>query len=104
MLLLVGGALLLGLDWRQAWKLSWRDAPKHPSPNSGYPEAAVAGALGVQLGGLNYYGGVPSLRALMGDPKEPLAPGHIEAAIRILYGAAAIFLVIATVGWVLLSR
>ena len=104
MLLLVGGALLLGLDWRQAWRLSWRDGHKHPSPNSGYPEAAVAGALGVQLGGLNYYQGMPSLRALMGDPKEPLAPGHIEAAIGMLYGAVAIFLVIATVGWVLLSR
>ena len=104
MLLLVGAALLLGLDWRQAWRLSWRDGHKHPSPNSGYPEVAVAGALGVQLGGLNYYKGMPSLRALMGDPKEPLAPGHIEAAIRMLYGAVAIFLVLATVGWVLLSR
>nr|WP_315988161.1 cobalamin biosynthesis protein [Desulforamulus aquiferis] len=33
------------------------DAPKHPSPNSGIPEAAVAGSLGVQLGGTNYYQG-----------------------------------------------
>jgi adenosylcobinamide-phosphate synthase len=104
MLLLVGGALLAGLDWRQAWKLSWRDGHKHPSPNSGYPEAAVAGALGVQLGGLNYYQGVPSQRALMGDPQEPLAPEHIQAAIRMLYGAVAIFLVIAAAGWILLSR
>jgi adenosylcobinamide-phosphate synthase len=103
-LLLVGGALLAGLDWRQAWKLSWRDGSKHPSPNSGYPEAAVAGALGVQLGGLNYYQGVPSQRALMGDPQEPLAPEHIQAAIRMLYGAVAIFLVIAAAGGVLFAR
>jgi hypothetical protein len=40
----------------------------------------------------------------MGDPKEPLAPRHIEAAIRMLYGTVAIFLVIAAVGWILLSR
>ncbi len=101
MLLLVGSALLFGLDWRQAWRLSWRDGHKHPSPNSGYPEATVAGALGVQLGGLNYYQGQPSLRSPLGDPKEPLAPGHIEAVIRMLYGAVAIFLALATVGWVL---
>lgn len=49
-----------------------RDAPKHPSPNSGYPEAGVAGALGVRLGGLNYYGGIASLRANMGDSIKPL--------------------------------
>ena len=64
----------------------------------------MAGALGVQLGGLNYYGGVPSLRARMGNPKEPLAPGHIEAAIRILYGSVTLFLVITIVGWLLLAR
>ncbi|MCY7556757.1 cobalamin biosynthesis protein, partial [Paenibacillus macerans] len=44
-----------------------RDAPKHPSPNSGRPEAAVAGALGVRLGGKNSYRGVVSFRAYMGD-------------------------------------
>lgn len=100
-LLLVGSALLLGFDWRRAWRLTWRDAPKHPSPNSGYPEAAVAGALGVQLGGLNYYQGVPSLRARLGEPKESLEPAHIEAVIRLLYGAAALFLVLSAAGWVL---
>jgi adenosylcobinamide-phosphate synthase len=101
MLLLVGSALLLGLDWRQAWMLSWRDGPKHPSPNSGWPEAAVAGSLGVQLGGLNYYQGQPSWRAQLGDPKVALEPGHIKAAIRMLYGTVAIFLILSAAGWVL---
>lgn len=50
----------------------WRDAARQPSPNSGYPEAAVAGALGVQLGGLNFYGGVPSPKATLGQPLRPL--------------------------------
>ena len=40
--------------------ITLRDGASQPSPNAGYPEAAVAGALGVQLGGLNFYGGVPS--------------------------------------------
>jgi hypothetical protein len=40
----------------------------------------------------------------MGDPKEPLVPGHIEAVIRMLYVSVTIFLVIAAVGWVFLPR
>ncbi|MGD0153513.1 MAG: adenosylcobinamide-phosphate synthase CbiB [Thermacetogeniaceae bacterium] len=100
-LLLVGSALLLGLDWRRSWRLAWRDGPKHPSPNSGYPEAAVAGALGVQLGGLNYYQGVPSLRARLGDPQQSLEPAHIRVTIRLLYGAAALFLALSAAAWML---
>ena len=42
------------LDWKQSLAMMRRDAHLHPSPNSGLPEAGVAGALGVQLGGLNY--------------------------------------------------
>ncbi|MGI6436052.1 MAG: adenosylcobinamide-phosphate synthase CbiB [Syntrophomonadaceae bacterium] len=61
-----------------------RDAPRHPSPNSGIPEAAVAGALGVQLGGLNYYEGVASQRAVMGLPLRPLESGHIEQSLLIM--------------------
>jgi adenosylcobinamide-phosphate synthase len=104
MLLLVGSALLLGLDWRQAWRLSWRDGHKHPSPNSGWPEAAVAGGLGVQLGGRNYYQGQASWRPQMGDPKVALEPCHIKVAIRMLYGTVAIFLALYAVGWVLFLR
>jgi hypothetical protein len=40
----------------------------------------------------------------MGDPREPLAPEHIQAAIRMLYGAVVIFLVIVAAGWFLLVR
>jgi adenosylcobinamide-phosphate synthase len=103
-LLLVGSALLLGLDWRQAWRIAWRDGARHPSPNSGYTEAAVAGALGVQLGGLNYYQGQPSLRPRLGEPATALEPGHIAGAIRMLYGAVAIFLFLAAVGWAFFFR
>jgi adenosylcobinamide-phosphate synthase len=44
-----------------------RDAGKHASPNAGWPEAAMAGALGVQLGGVAWYDGVTSERPTMGD-------------------------------------
>ena len=64
----------------------------------------MAGALGVQLGGLNYYQGMPSLRARLGDPKEPLEPGHIEAAIRMLLRHGGYLSGIITAAWVLLAR
>lgn len=43
-----------------------RDARKHPSPNGGYAEAPMAGALNVRLGGYNYYHGVAEFREYMG--------------------------------------
>ncbi len=64
----------------------WRDSGKHPSPNSGIPEAGVAGALGVALGGLNYYEGIPSLRPLMGvSAGTALGCGHIKQTIRFVW-------------------
>jgi adenosylcobinamide-phosphate synthase len=69
-----------------------RDASKHPSPNSGWPEAMTAGLLGVQLGGINIYGGEVSDRAKLGDPLEPLTSIHIKKAILIMNGAWIVFL------------
>lgn len=63
---------LPGLSVRNSIQTTLRDARKQPSPNSGYPEAAVAGALGVQLGGLNFYGGVRSQKEFLGDALQPL--------------------------------
>jgi adenosylcobinamide-phosphate synthase len=65
-------ALLPTLDVARSVRVTLRDAHRQPSPNSGYPEAAVAGALGVQLGGLNFYGGVPTLKQTLGDVAQPL--------------------------------
>ncbi len=45
------------LRWRGAPAATWREAPRHPSPNAGWPEAMVANLLGVQLGGTNVYQG-----------------------------------------------
>jgi adenosylcobinamide-phosphate synthase len=69
----------------------WRDAAKHPSPNSGFSEAGVAGALGIRLGGLNYYGGIASERAYMGEPHNPLVPIHIKQTVRIMYTTTILF-------------
>jgi adenosylcobinamide-phosphate synthase len=91
-ILFLASALILNLDFKNAFKMLVRDANKHPSPNGGYAEATVAGALNVQLGGLNYYFGVPHFRAYMGDPNESLQASHILAAIRMMYTATIIFL------------
>jgi adenosylcobinamide-phosphate synthase len=69
-------------DARGAW-LAWRrDGRKHPSPNAGQSEAAMAGALGVRLGGLNYYGGKPSQKPYLGGGRQPDRAGA-RAALRI---------------------
>jgi adenosylcobinamide-phosphate synthase len=95
-LLLIAAAAILGLDFRGAVKYIRRDAAKHPSPNSGIGEAGVAGALGIRLGGLNHYGGVPSRRAHMGDSKNELEPVHISQTIKLMYVVTFLFVIIAT--------
>jgi len=59
-----------------------KDAKQHPSPNSGYLEAATAYQLGIRLGGYNTYEGIESFRAYMGQPKEQLRATHIQDVIR----------------------
>ncbi len=84
-LLLILAAAILRYDAKGAWRMIRRDSARHPSPNSGIPESAVAGALGIQLGGVNYYGGIASVRAHMGDADQPLRARHIEQTIRLMY-------------------
>ena len=60
-------------------------------------EAGVAGALHVQLGGLNYYGGIASHRATMGDPLEPLTAAHISKTASMVYMVTLLFAVAVTV-------
>lgn len=51
----------------RSWKIMFRDGKKHSSPNSGVPEAAMAGGLGVCLGGPSSYGGAISEKPFIGD-------------------------------------
>lgn len=88
-------AVLLHLDYRNAWQMLRRDASKHPSPNGGWAEAAVAGALQIRLGGYNSYFGRQSFRAYMGEPIKALKAEHIMACIRMMYSATVLFLLLA---------
>ena len=92
--LFVAAAALLKQDWKNAEKIGLRDAPKHPSPNGGYAEATVAGAMHVQLGGYNYYEGKPEFREYMGDPDTPLKAEHIKTSIYMMYAAVILFVLV----------
>jgi adenosylcobinamide-phosphate synthase len=95
---LVGvAAALLGLRSRLSWKILRRDGRKHASPNSGLTEAAMAGALGVRLGGTNHYGGEALEKETMGDPLESLAARHIPAANRLMLATVWLFLALGLV-------
>ena len=83
--LIVLGAAISRLRWRSAIRVILRDAQLQPSPNAGYPEAALAGALGVRLGGLNYYFGRPVEKPFLGDPVEDLESNRFSQVRLLLY-------------------
>ena len=57
LLIVAAAAMSKNASARGAWAATWRDGPQHISPNAGYPEAAMAGALGLALGGPRFYDG-----------------------------------------------
>ena len=83
-------AWLMGLDWRQTWAIFRRDGRRHASPNAGWPEAAISGALGVRLGGPNVYHGEVVNKPWLGDGWREPETADILAAIRLLYIVSAL--------------
>ncbi|MCM3783566.1 adenosylcobinamide-phosphate synthase CbiB [Neobacillus mesonae] len=90
-LLLFASARILGLHVKNSIRTVKEDARKHPSPNGGYPESAVAGAMGIRLGGYNVYHGVRSFRAYMGTPYHDLEAAHIKTSISMMFIASSLF-------------
>lgn len=81
---------------RIAVQAMWRDAPKHQSPNAGWPESALAASLGVKFGGPRSYDGSRVNLPWMGEGRETLNRDDIRKGLR-LYGAAMTFLLFLTV-------
>jgi adenosylcobinamide-phosphate synthase len=81
-----------------------RDRKNHKSPNCGYPEAATAGALNIQLGGTNVYFGEKVYKPTIGNNNVELSEKHIVDSIKLMYGAEILFLVMYLVLKVLIGR
>jgi len=88
-ILMVMAAPLTGLSGVGACKIMLRDGGNHASPNSGIPEAAAAGALGIRLGGANRYFGKIFEKPTIGDPIRPLDHTAYRGVLRLMYGAEA---------------
>lgn len=96
--LVAGCAPVVGGSARQAWRTMRRDAAHHPSPNAGFPEAAAAGALGVELGGANTYHGAVERRPMLGAGGHEVTAADVQRAVRLIrtVGAAASGLAVVT--------
>lgn len=86
-----------------AWRSTWRDGAKHASPNAGYPEAALAGALGVQLGGPSRYFGVVIEKPTLGEARFPLTPSGITFSLVLLDLASLLALGVCCLGRMLIQ-
>ena len=94
LLLTAASCLLPAASPVDAIRSVWRDAGKHRSPNAGWPEAAMAGALGLQLAGPRSYGGVTTEGTPMGDGRADATPADIRRALWLYRLATAM-------GWLL---
>ena len=92
MMLLAGG--LLGLNFRNGWKIFLRDRYNHASPNSAQTESVCAGLLGLRLAGDAWYHGVLHKKKYIGDALRPITPEDIPLSDRLMYATAVLTLVI----------
>jgi len=97
--LIAAAALMPGADAAHAWRVLRRDAPRHRSPNAGWQEAAMAGALGLALAGPRQYGAEVVDDAWMGDGRRDLDSSDIRAALALYRWATAILAATAGAAW-----
>lgn len=95
-LLITIGSFLLGYDYKEAFRIAIRDRKNHKSPNCAYPEGAVAGALGIQLGGTNIYFGKAVYKPTIGDRKRDIEIEDIVNTNKIMYATSIISMIIFT--------
>lgn len=95
-ILLSLGSLFAGFNFKDALKIGIRDRKNHKSPNCAFSEGAVAGALGIQLGGTNVYFGKEVYKPTIGDKKREIEIEDIVRTNKIMYSSSIISIIIFT--------
>jgi adenosylcobinamide-phosphate synthase len=104
LLIVAAAAMTDGASAANAWRAVRRDARRHRSPNAGYPEAAMAGALGLKLAGPRSYAGVSVEDVFMGDGRRDAHAADIRAALALYRRADALLIVlVAAIALVLIA-
>jgi adenosylcobinamide-phosphate synthase len=104
LLLVAAAALNKTASAAAAWRAVVRDASRHRSPNAGYPEAAMAGALGLSLAGPRVYGGVTIADATMGDGRRDATAADIRRALALYrYADAILIALVAAIAGILIA-
>ena len=88
--LILAAALTPGASGGEAWRAVWRDASRHRSPNAGWPEAAMAGALGLKLAGPRVYGVTLVDDAFMGEGRREADAADIVRALKLYRTSCAV--------------
>lgn len=101
-LLMSIGSLLVGNNCKEALKIGIRDRKNHKSPNCAYAEGAVAGALGVQLGGTNIYFGKAVYKPTIGDKHREIEVEDIVRTNKIMYASSITSMIVFTIIFILL--
>jgi len=102
--LLLVAVAALNKNAAAAWRAVLRDAARHRSPNAGYPEAAMAGALGLSLAGPRIYGGVTVDDATMGDGRRGATAADIRRALTLYrYADAMLIALVAAIAGSLIA-
>jgi adenosylcobinamide-phosphate synthase len=89
-LAIAAAARIHGLDSRRSIEIWRRDGHRHSSPNAGQSEAAMAGALGVRLGGTNYYDGHPHDAPLLHAEGRRPSARDAKMALKVVATASAL--------------
>ena len=99
---LIMAGIVSGFDWKSGVKTTLSDGRNHKSPNAGWPEAAVAGVLGIQLGGANTYFGTLVVKPTIGQPGRKVDGEAVRQSLKLLdlaSGMAMIAALVLTVMW-----
>ena len=105
LMFIAAASVVPGASATSAWRAFWRDAKQHRSPNAGWSEAAMAGALGLRLAGPRVYDGELVDDHWMGDGRSEASMDDIDRALTIYRTAfAGMLAIVAAIGWLVSAR